>query len=376
MGGEDAQNLILQLICFNEAFVDATCATNDPIPANRVPYTAGQLANGFAIDSPYNASLPYDIKQFALFGEGSYRFGQFKATAGARYYNFKETRDFVSGGCLLGRQHQPGRPTKSNGISPRFILSYEPNRSFSVNLQAAKGFRLGGTNDPLNVPLCTDEDLDIFGGQGSYKDETLWNYEAGVKYSRGPITFNSAIFHNEIRDLQVTQTAGSCSSRIVFNVPKAHSTGIEAEFTAHPLEGLTLSLAANIQSAEFDSTVLTGTGAVLGGIEEGNRLPTVPKIQLAATATYGQRFRDNARLVCDRQRPAYRQSLRRARRPGVGRRRPNGCGRQSGPVLRPGNGQLRRGERQLRLASPAGLHSRQPVGRHGVGQWVGGRRLR
>ncbi|GAA4716321.1 TonB-dependent receptor [Sphingomonas lutea] len=259
-----------------------------------VPKTEAQVSQGFAANSPYNAELPYDIRQRAIFGEGSYDFGQFKITAGGRYYSFKEERDFISGGFFSGLVVSLGDRAKSNGFSPRVIATWEPNRNLSVNVQAAKGFRLGGTNDPLNVPLCTPEDLDVFGGQGAYKDETLWNYEAGVKYSRGGITFNSAVFHNKIKNLQVTQTAGSCSSRIVFNVPKAHSTGIEAEFSARPMPGLDLSIAANIQSAKFDSTVLTGAGDVLGGIEEGNRLPTVPKFQLSANATYGQRLNDSA----------------------------------------------------------------------------------
>jgi iron complex outermembrane receptor protein len=30
------------------------------------------VANGFPANSPYNASLPYDIKQKAVFGEASY----------------------------------------------------------------------------------------------------------------------------------------------------------------------------------------------------------------------------------------------------------------------------------------------------------------
>lgn len=264
---------------FGQIFLDAI--GGPPIAA---------LRNGFPADSPYNADLPYIIKQSALFGEGSYRFGQFKLTAGARYYNFKEKRDFISGGVFSDGNTNLGDKTKSNGVSPRVILSYEPNRNFSLNVQAAKGFRLGGINDPLNVPLCTPADLAIFGGKGAYDDETLWNYEAGVKYSKRGITFNSAVFHNAIRDLQVTQTAGSCSSRVVFNVPKAHSTGVEAEFSAHPIPGLDLSLAGNVQSAKFDSTVLTGAGAVLGGIRKGNRLPTVPKFQIAGTVTYGQRF--------------------------------------------------------------------------------------
>jgi len=74
-------------------------------------------------------------------------------------------------------------------------------------------------------------------------------------------------------------------------VPKAHSKGIEAEFSAHPIDGLDLSLAASLLSSKFDSTVIGGTPpAVIGGIRKGNRLPTVPKYTVAATATYGTRF--------------------------------------------------------------------------------------
>jgi iron complex outermembrane receptor protein len=243
-------------------------------------------------DNPYHANLPYDIRQKALFGEASYDFGQFKLTGGGRYYSFNEERDFVSGGQFSDHVISLGDKTKSNGFSPRVIATWEPNDDLSVNIQAAKGFRLGGINDPINVPLCSPQDLQTFGGLGAYDDETLWNYEAGVKYSKRGFTFNSAVFHNRIRDLQVTLTAGSCSSRVVFNVPKAHSTGIEAEFSASPVPGLDFSINANVQSAKFDSTVRAGDGSVIGGIEEGNRLPTVPKYQIAAVATYGQPIND------------------------------------------------------------------------------------
>src|SRR5262249_18879852 len=39
-------------------------------------------------------------------------------------------------------------------------------------------------------------------------------------------------------------------------------------------------------NAEFDSTVVDGAGNVLGGIRDGNRLPSVPKVQFTASATY------------------------------------------------------------------------------------------
>ena len=256
--------------------------------------TSAAVDNGFGlVDNPYHADLPYNIKQRALFGEGSYKFGQFKLTGGGRYYWFKETRRFHSGG-LFSNLDDRTDSTKSDGFSPRGIVSWQPNRSLSVNVQVAKGFRVGGVNDPLNVPLCSPADLATFGSFQSYKDESLWNYEAGVKYSRHGITFNTAAFYNDIKNLQVTLDAGSCSSRIVFNVPKAHSKGIEAEFSAHPIEGLDLSLAGTIINSEFDSTVIGGTPpAVIGGIREGNRLPTVAKYTIAAAATYGTRFSDS-----------------------------------------------------------------------------------
>ena len=257
--------------------------------------TAAAVDNGFGlVDNPYHADLPYKIKQEALFGEVSYKFGQIKLTGGGRYYEFQERRRFHSGGLFSNLDDRTDK-TKSHGFSPRGIVSWEPNRSLSVNVQVAKGFRLGGVNDPLNVPLCTPEDVATFGGFQTYKDETLWNYEAGVKYSRHGITFNAAAFYNDIKNLQVTLDAGSCSSRIVFNVPKAHSKGIEAELSVHPIEGLDLSFAGSILNSEFDSTVIGGTPPdVIGGIRKGNRLPTVPKYQFAAIATYGSRFNSNS----------------------------------------------------------------------------------
>lgn len=268
-----------------DAFVDATLGAG----------VSEAVSNGFPADSPYNSDLPYIIKQKALFGEGSYDFGQFKVTAGGRLYDFKEERDFISGGLFSNGDTRLGDKTKSNGFSPRVIGTWEPNRNLSFNVQAAKGFRLGGINDPLNLPLCSDEDEDIYGpfASGEYDDETLWNYEAGVKYSKGPITFNAAAFHTRIRDLQVTVDAGSCSSRIVFNVPKAHTTGIEVELAANPMPGLDLSVAGSVVDSQFDST-LPEPLATRTGIRDGNRLPTVPKFQVAATATYTQRFDDRS----------------------------------------------------------------------------------
>jgi iron complex outermembrane recepter protein len=195
--------------------------------------TSAAVRNGFPANSPYNADLPYDIKQLAIFGEASYEIGRLTLTAGGRYYDFEETRRFVSGGLFANGDNRRDT-TKSDGFTPRFLASFEASDNVTINAQASKGFRLGGVNDPLNLPLCSPADAAIFGGFQDYDDEELWNYELGIKSRFGGLTFNAAAFHNEIENLQVTLDAGSCSSRVVFNVPKAHSRGVEFELTAQP----------------------------------------------------------------------------------------------------------------------------------------------
>jgi outer membrane receptor protein involved in Fe transport len=257
--------------------------------------TSAAVANGFGPNSPYNAFLPYDIKQFAVFGEVSFDITDaFTATAGGRYYDFKETRSFTSGG-LFSNGDDRTDSTKSSGFTPRFLLSYEASEDVTINAQASKGFRLGGVNDPLNLPLCSPSDAALFGGFQSYDDESLWNYEVGMKAQGRGVTFNAAAFYNDIRNLQVTLDAGTCSSRIVFNVPKAHSMGIEIEAGFQPADGLDFNLSGSLIEAEFDTT-LPAPLTIPTGIREGNRLPSVPKIQLSASGSYEWAMGDAASM--------------------------------------------------------------------------------
>jgi iron complex outermembrane receptor protein len=253
--------------------------------------TSAAVANGFPADSPFNSDLPYDIEQFAVFAEGTLALtDRFNVTAGTRYYDFSEIRTITTGGLFANGDAGVVDETSSDGFAPRFILSYDLSDALQINAQASKGFRLGGVNDPLNTPLCTPADLALFGGFQDYEDETLWNYEGGVKYKSGSFTANVAGFYNDVNNLQVTVDAGSCSSRISFNVPEAHTLGVEFELGYEPVSGLALTLAGTWLQSEFDSTLPDNTTAdpndVIGGVREGNRLASVPQFQIAATASY------------------------------------------------------------------------------------------
>jgi iron complex outermembrane recepter protein len=257
-------------------------------------------------DSLFWSDLAYTLDQFALFGEGTAEItDRFSLTGGLRVYRFSEDKEQIFDGIFgnddngVSLVSQPGS-TDATGVAPRLIATFGLSDDARVNAQVSRGFRLGGINDPLNVPLCTPADLATFGGRDTWDDETAWNYEVGFK-SRlldRNAAINVSAFYMDIHDLQATVTAGSCSSRVVFNVPRARSQGLEIEFEAAPNRYFDFAVSASFTDPELRST-LTSTDAsgrvtVVSGIEKGRRLPTVPQVQIASAATVQWEVRPGA----------------------------------------------------------------------------------
>ncbi len=249
---------------------------------------------GAPVDTPYYSRLSYDFTQFALFGEATYKFNaQWQLTGGLRYYNFDEDRVITIAGAFADLPHfDELGTTSSDGISPRVILAFAPNRDLQFTAQVAKGFRLGGINDPLNATLCQGNDLQIYGGHPTWDDEKVTNFELGAKtrLAEGRVTFNTSVFMSKIDGLQVVADAGSCSSRIILNAD-AESKGAEVELFVRPDEHWDLGLSATYADAEItESQLIPLTTSPIGGIRDGNRLPTSPKLQAVATLAYNWAF--------------------------------------------------------------------------------------
>jgi len=275
-----------------EAGCRSTTSAQPCGPLTNLPTAGTKLAK---TDELYKSDLHYDYSQLALFGEANYAVNdRLELTGGLRWYDFEEDRTQVFDGIFSDPNDSVGG-VDADGFAPRVILSYKAGASTHLNAQVSKGFRLGGINDPLNVPLCTAQDLVIYGGRPTWEDETLWDYEVGVKTSvfqnRG--TFNIAAYHMDIENLQATVTAGSCSSRIIVNVPKARSSGIETEFEVAPSDAFDFAFSANLNDSALKSDFRASNGAIVAGIREGNRLPSVPEFQLAAAATYHWQMRNS-----------------------------------------------------------------------------------
>ncbi|MXZ72000.1 MAG: TonB-dependent receptor [Acidobacteria bacterium] len=265
-----------------------------------LPITGFEAATGIpthqahaARDELFFSDLDYDFAQLALFGEVSVAITErFNLTGGLRWYDFDEHRIQTFDGIFADAGTNRGS-ISARGAAPRFIASYDVTDATQMNAQISKGFRLGGINDPLNVPICTPRDLETFGNRDTWEDEELWNYEVGAKstFLGGQGTLNVSGFYMDIRNLQATVTAGSCSSRIIFNVPESRSAGMELEIAAQPTPLFDFAIAASVADGRLQSTLESydadgNSTGIIAGIEEGKRLPTTPLFQTTAAATW------------------------------------------------------------------------------------------
>jgi iron complex outermembrane receptor protein len=297
--------------------VDRHYGQDLPTPGYDALVHIPSASQGAPTDTPFYSNLNYRLKQYAAFGEATWHMtSQWAATAGLRYYKFTEDKDLLFAGafsaptCVPGTGTGAGNPcvfgsvpasTDSSGTSPRFILSYKPTDDAQLYAQAARGFRLGGINDPINLPLCSPTDKIVFGSNPNWKDEKTWDYELGAKtqWLERRLTLNIDVFYSDIKDLQATTTAGTCSSRVVFNVPTARSTGVELELFARPSNNWDFGVSASYIDAKLTSSVTSTipppagspagtppTVVVVGGLADGNRLPTAAKEQAAAFVGY------------------------------------------------------------------------------------------
>lgn len=210
---------------------------------------------------------------WAIFGEGTYRFGSLEATLGARY--FEDQR--LSSEVLVGYPVIPAVRGAYNSFNPKFNLAWHASENSLFYATIAKGFR-SGQNQPSSSLFIAN----LFGVTvpTQIAPETLWSYELGNKTSflDGRMTVEAAVYYNDWKDLQVTVVAGGIIGALV-NAGSAHAIGADLSIAYQPIDGFSLALSGNINESIVDTTVPTA-------FNKGDRITNVPKYTLNASATY------------------------------------------------------------------------------------------
>ncbi len=140
------------------------------------------LGAAFPNDLVYNAFTEFVNSQDAVFGQATYQIlPGLKVTAGARYEKATEELSFNSLGYFASGAPFSGSTTGYK-TTPKGVISYEFGKTM-VYASAAEGFRDGGINRPVPIPLCSPDlaTLGLTQAPPSYKADSLWSYEVGAK---------------------------------------------------------------------------------------------------------------------------------------------------------------------------------------------------
>ena len=279
----------------NATFASFGLSAEDP---NILP---DSYPGAFPGDNVFSGAFHYREKQSSIFGELNYYFSPaLHATVGARYLRGTTTLDQKNALYLAGAGSNSKTTLESKAFTPKFAMTWEVSPTNTLYTSVAKGFRLGGSNVFVPPTTC-GPDLAANGlekGPATYEPDSLWSYEAGSKsrFMNNRVSFNAAAFYVKWTNIQQGVYLPTCAYTYNANAGEATSRGIEFEFKAKPMTGLTLSATGGYVKAELSNNKGIENGIV--GAVEGARIQGVPKYNGAINAQYNfSAFGDKSAFV-------------------------------------------------------------------------------
>jgi len=230
-----------------------------------------QLAgHGASMDLQSNAQ-PSTYRETAVYGDLTWNItADWSLTGGARFARNKQHYSIVGAGPLDSDNH-------SNDESKTYLatLRYSLDKTSSVYLRAASGYRPGGPNPP-----ALDGTLQVIPNTPtSFNHDTLWSYELGYKADLldKRLSLETALYQIDWNDLQQPTALGV--STIVTNAGKARIRGFELATRYQASSEWELN-----GSLTFTDPKLSEDAPSLG--PAGSRLPNVARTAVTAGARY------------------------------------------------------------------------------------------
>jgi iron complex outermembrane recepter protein len=284
---------------------------------------APQASALFGGPNLYVDHQPQTITQNAEFGELSWNFTpDLKGTVGLRHYHYSLSQtntEFgvftVNGGIGNDVPYNTGASNTASGTDPKFDLSWNVTPDAMLYATVAKGFRLGGVNQPVPVALPPNVNTVVVANECSlqqklllissaqcftgpyanlllqapstFSSDSVWNYEIGEKsewLDKRLIANLSAYYERWTNPQIATNLAGF---GITANGGDARIYGLEADLQALLTPEWTLGLNGGYTNAEFT------TASTITGYPEGYSVPDIPDFTASATLRWKHPLNDN-----------------------------------------------------------------------------------
>lgn len=221
-------------------------------------------------------------KQLAFFGEASYEIiDRLTATVGLRWFDSSRREDQNLVQPFFGGQvgFLPTQSFSENGLIKKFHVAYEVSGDFLVYAQAAEGFRLGGPNQPGGFTVSAPP----------FESDSLWNYELGWKssWNDSQLVVNGAAYYIDWSNIQIEVADAVNPFDYITNAGDADVMGFELEADWKPTAALQLGggLTYSLSRLHGDQTLPPGAFLAVD-LQDGDRLPNVPKWMVNLSATY------------------------------------------------------------------------------------------
>ncbi|HEX3888726.1 MAG TPA: TonB-dependent receptor [Phenylobacterium sp.] len=199
------------------------------------------------------------------------------ATAGTRYFNYNEDETgsvyHTNSGCLdvlvcapdvnIDAEHLKSR---FSGFKSKFNLTWKPMTNTLAYFTYSEGFRPGGFSRFARDTADDASGAPQFHSPVSYAPDTLTNYEVGLKqdFFDRRLQVNLSAYYMDWDNVQIALFQPCCLGNTTFlvNGPSYTIKGAELQFTARPLEELTLSGSATYNdNTQSNSPCLTDNEA-------------------------------------------------------------------------------------------------------------------
>ena len=249
----------------------------------------------FLWDIPFwRFSNDLTIDEVSLFGEVYYDLtDRLTLTAGLRYFNANTERQYSALGLPTDFEEIiTNADISENGFNPKFNLNYKLSKNSLIYATVARGFRLGGVNDPVPLAFCGEE-LAALGEDApdSFESDNLWNYEIGYKgtLANGKVTLNTSLFYNDWSEIQQLRRL-SCGFGFISNAGEASISGLDLDVKAKLSRDFELGIGLGLLNPE-----ITEGGPGLDA-EEGNRILFTPVTTASANLKYFKTLNDKVSL--------------------------------------------------------------------------------
>jgi len=229
---------------------------------------------------------PFDVRDssrsYAVFGQIGRRFlsNQFEWTLGLRYFH-----DDVATQELVQGQGLPNVPlvhesASFNPVTPRAVLTWYPNRDWTLYASFSEGFRSGFPQNPTIAE--TGAKLP------PAKPDKLYNYEFGAKadFLEHHISVDTSVYYIKWKDIQQSITvpySHGLSIAALINAASASGPGVDFAVTARPFAGLELGVTLGWNDLTVDTDVFSGGDLLFA---KGDRLDYSPQYTGGASAAY------------------------------------------------------------------------------------------